>query len=147
MNKFVGMFGGIACGVLLLGCTKEPVQNPGATALPSLREIRLGENAQVGPQYADQPVVATLGLRPPMRDSKLEGRLIELKTGQVAASANIDLSDSSALEQKLVFRRAAPWMPGRYLIEMTLDGRMIAQQDVDVIVRPATALPGALAAP
>lgn len=141
MNNFGLIFAGIACGMFLLGCGKERTPDVVSAVAPSLKEIRVGDTSQVGPQYADLPVVVTIGMHQAMRGSKLEGRLIELRTGQVAASANAGPSDTAAPEQKLIFRRATPWTPGRYLVELTLDGRMIGQQDVDVVLRPSQDAP------
>jgi hypothetical protein len=136
MNRFWTVLAGSSGIIALLsGCGEgDKPASVGPVASP-LKEVRIDQATQGEPHYTDQPVVATLSLQPPLRKSTLAGRLLELRSGQVAATADVELSERSASQQSLTFRSSAPWGAGRYLIELTLDGRMIAQRDLDIVAR------------
>lgn len=136
MNRYWTLLAGSSCIIALLsGCGEGDKPAPVGLAASPLKEVRIDQAAQGGPHYTDQPVVMTLSLQSPLRKSALAGRLLELRSGQVAATAGVELSVGSAPQQSLVFSSSTPWGAGRYLIELTLDGRMIAQRDLDIVAR------------
>lgn len=137
MNRLVGAAASVAL-VVLAACSeteRKAADAPIATA-PSLRELSLGDPSQLGPQYADRPVIANVLLERPTPGSRLTGRLLELRSGRTVASASIELGKEPAAEYPLELRASMDWVPGRYLVELDLDGKMIGQRDIDIVERP-----------
>lgn len=140
MNKLYFFICASGMAALIGACSDTAGPATSTSAPAPLRELRV-DAAEAGPHYADQPIKAALTLRPPLRKGRLDGRMLELRSGAVAATVAMDLDERSPPQQSLLFRPSGAWAPGRYLIELTLDGQMIGQRDVDIVARPEDAAP------
>ncbi|MFQ6310355.1 hypothetical protein [Lysobacter capsici] len=132
---------GAAIVVALLGCQQktEPATAAGAAAEPvAVSEIRVGASADAPrPQSPDQPIVVHLKLKGGDRamnaPTKLEARLIELRSGAAAGFLVKQFSGVVPPETEFSFESAKSWAEGRYAVEIKLDGKLIGQRDIDVI--------------
>ncbi|MFD1295776.1 MULTISPECIES: hypothetical protein [Lysobacter] len=128
--------------VLLVGlsaCQKEQPSVPSQTK-PAVKivELKVGQMAVEGspvdgPQQADKPIVVTVQITGEASSAILEAKLIELKTGRSAGLQTVTFSKSIPSEHSFVFKRESVWPEGRYLVEVKLNGKLAAQQDVDVM--------------
>lgn len=133
---------GAAIVVALLGCqrkTEPAATEAGAAVEPvAVSEIRVGASADAPrPQSPDQPIIVHLKLKGGAQamnaPTKLEARLIELKSGAAAGFLVKQFSGVVPPETEFSFESAKPWAEGRYAVEIKLDGNLIGQRDIDVI--------------
>lgn len=59
-------------------------------------------------------------------------KLVELSNGEEAAVASHYLKADTTAVTALTLKRSLPWRPGRYLVETTMDGALVGQQDIDL---------------
>ncbi|MDR6672915.1 hypothetical protein [Xanthomonas sp. 1678] len=134
--KAVAVVAILLAGALSAACQKkEPESKSASTVSPlSVVEVRLGtaENGMPKPQTADAPILADVKLQGAARGQVLRAKLLDLRDGQQVGVAERSI-DESAHVQSFRFENAQGWKPGRYMLEVTLDGKLASQQDVDVV--------------
>jgi len=133
---------GVAVAAILLACVlsvacqkKEPEQKSASPVSPlSVVEVRLGaaENGMLKPQTADAPILASVKLQGAARGQMLRAKLLDLRDGQQVGVDERSITQSAQV-QSFRFENAQGWKPGRYMLEVTLDGKLASQQDVDVM--------------
>lgn len=103
-----------------------------------IQEVKVGA-ADAGSVEPKQALMQNKPIRVEIRSvpsnspkmARVDVKLIELKTGLVAGTATSQLSgsgESAAVELK----SSNEWLPGRYLIEVRIDGKLSASRDIDV---------------
>lgn len=132
--------------LLSLGaCQRHAQEQTSATAAEPLHvvEVRIGamRDGRPVPQTSDAPILASITLRGTAHGQVLKARLLDLRDGRQAGLVERAMTRSDQV-QSLRFDNAAGWPPGRYMLEVTLDGKLASQQDVDVM-GPANSAPGA----
>lgn len=120
-------------------CGKEvpPSVQAKASALV-IKEIRVGPAAEGG-SASSQPLTPRTPIAVEVRGSggepsqlaAVEVKLIELKTGAIAGTANGKLSGGGSM-LALQIPGDSDLAPGRYLVEVELDGLLAGSRDVDV---------------
>ncbi|MCW0378057.1 hypothetical protein NB697_000903 [Xanthomonas sacchari] len=130
--------------MLSLGaCQRQaPEQNPATAAQPlHVVEVRIGamRDGRPVPQTSDAPILVNVALRGAAHGQVLKARLLDLRDGRQVGLVERAMTRSDQL-QSLRFDNAAGWPPGRYMLEVTLDGKLASQQDVDVM-EPANSAP------
>ncbi|MDV0439770.1 hypothetical protein [Xanthomonas sacchari] len=129
--------------VCLGACQRQaPERNSGEVAEPlHVVEVRIGamRDGRPVPQTSDAPILATVALRGTAQGHVLKARLLDLRDGRQVGLVERAMTRSDQV-QSLRFDNAAGWQPGRYMLEVTLDGKLASQQDVDVM-EPAKGAP------
>ncbi|MEL4891646.1 hypothetical protein PQU63_04070 [Xanthomonas protegens] len=123
--------------MLSLGaCQRQaPEQNPATAAQPlHVVEVRIGtmRDGRPVPQTSDAPIPVNVALRGAAQGQILKARLLDLRNGRQVGLVERAMTRSDQV-QSLRFDNAAGWPPGRYMLEVTLDGKLASQQDVDVM--------------
>lgn len=120
---------------VLTGCGKQP--NQAQAPVPGVSEVQLDwqDIKTQGLQYADRPVAMTLDLVGTTQASSVNARMIELATGLDAASYSSRVKPGQKTERILFSPMENGWAPGRYLVEVKLDNRLVVQRDIDVSPR------------
>lgn len=126
------------CAATLFGCSKHRADEGSASPAvkPAVLEARLLTGDATAPmiQYADKPV--TVAVRATTDGAAITGRLIELGTG--IESATEVTTSSVAKPATLKFTpTGGSWAPGRYLLEISMNGKMALQRDLDIYERDA----------
>lgn len=126
-------------------CQRQaPERNPAEVAEPlHIVEVRIGamRDGRPVPQTSDAPILVNVALRGTAQGQVLKARLLDLRDGRQVGLVERAMTRSDQV-QSLRFDNAAGWPPGRYMLEVTLDGKLASQQDVDVM-GPANSAPGA----
>lgn len=130
--------------MLSLGaCQRQAPEQNQATAAQPLRvvEVRIGamRDGRPVPQTSDAPILANVALRGAAQGEVLKARLLDLRDGRQVGLVEHAMTRSDQI-QSLRFDNAAGWPPGRYMLEVTLDGKLASQQDVDVM-EPVSSAP------
>ncbi|MFO3707566.1 hypothetical protein ACI6Q5_21960 [Xanthomonas codiaei] len=129
----------ISLAALVVACGKEepkPAQTLDAGAV--IQEVKVGA-ADAGSAELKQALTQNKPIKVEIRSvpssspkvAKVDVKLIELKTGLVAGTATSEIlakGGSAVVELK----SANQWPPGRYLIEVRIDGKLSASRDIDV---------------
>lgn len=133
---------GVVVAAILLMCSlsvacqkKQPEEKSASPVSPlSVVEVRLGtaENGMLKPQTADAPILASIKLQGAARGQVLRAKLLDLRDGQQVGVDERPIAQSEQV-QSFRFENAQGWKPGRYMLEVTLDGKLASQQDVDVM--------------
>lgn len=58
--------------------------------------------------------------------------IFALADGSTVGSEAIHLDSASEPEQSIHFERNTPWEPGRYLIEVTLNGKLVGHRELEI---------------
>lgn len=129
----------ISLATLIAACGKEgPKLAQTSDAGFVIQEVKVGA-ADAGSVEPKQALMQNKPIRVEIRSvpsnspkmARVDVKLIELKTGLVAGTATRQLSgsgESAAVELK----SSNEWHPGRYLIEIRIDGKLSASRDIDV---------------
>lgn len=126
----------------LTGCSKQPSSEDsaqeGGLPIPAAFEIKEilvnadSVDAQIHAGSTD-PVVITIKSHGNSSGVEIHAKLFALANGVLAASHKLNLEKSSADEQTITFKSAKPWEPGRYLVEVTVDGKLAGHRDLDIV--------------
>jgi hypothetical protein len=118
----------LAVLVVLAACHGAGAPSAAAAGPFGFTEIRIGASADVGAQARPQlvattdPVIVTMITRGQPKDAELKARLISLGTGQ-EVDQKLHLSPATTSPVILRFDADANRKPGRYLLELQLDGK------------------------
>lgn len=84
------------------------------------------------PMTPDDPIQVTLRTTGRTEGADLLVKVFALANGTAVGNEAIRLDADSEPEQSIRFERETPWDPGRYLIEVTLDGKLAGHQELDI---------------
>lgn len=150
--KYAGM-AGIGLGMLLAlsGCAQSgeaPVDSAQSAASPDREAVTVvsasvhaGATAGTDPTAdgnslmalnTGDPIEVRLQLSSTPARGKLEAKLIRLDNGEILGARQRDLENLKANEVTVVFSQEAPWPTGRHLLEVSLDGQLQLQRDIDI---------------
>jgi len=142
----IGAFG--LAMFLLAGCQQQHSAAPTTAKVEPIKveQMLLGPEAAGGaltPPTTDKPLAVSISTSGTARDAQLLARLIRLSDGQTVAQASKKVTFSGPGVTALEFSAPTGWNAGRHLVEVTIDGRLGAQRDVDFVtpeqVAPAAA--------
>lgn len=133
---------GVAPGIA--GCERQQAlpeadaataQAAGAAEPFGISEISVSDGSGDSPEptNVDDPIVVIVRSTGRTQGADLEIKLFALANGAVAASRTLRLDGTSGAEQSVAFENAEPWEPGRYLVEVTLDGKLAGHRELDVV--------------
>ncbi|WP_024889983.1 hypothetical protein [Luteimonas huabeiensis] len=132
----------LSAGLLVLATACRPASTDEATSSPQAAEpLRVAEIIAGPPGAAASPRPATptdpveIVLRTAghaAAGSALEVKLIALADGQTVGAETVRLEAGGSEEHIVRFEREAPWTPGRYLVEVTLDGNLAGHQELEI---------------
>lgn len=74
--------------------------------------------------------VKTLGMT---QGADLQVKLFDLTNGQQAVIQTKRIKTDTPTTTEIILKRDQAWDPGRYLVEVTLDGKLVGQRDIDVV--------------
>lgn len=128
----------LAVAVMMVAACGKDVATPAQTGAgaPMIREIHVGSGEgggaaqQLGPRSPVLVQVHGAG-GDQTQLAAVEAKLIELKTGAVVGTATGSLHGGGDV-LALKVPHDADLAPGRYLVEIRLDGRLAGSRDVDV---------------
>jgi hypothetical protein len=128
----------LAVLVASTGCQQNAAPAAAVPAVPfGFKEIRIGATADVGAQVHPQilttgdPVVVTMITKGQPKDVELAARFIALGTGQ-EVDQKLQLSAATPSPIVMRFDPSPKRTPGRYLLELKLDGKLAEHRNVDI---------------
>jgi hypothetical protein len=120
------------------GCQRNAAPAAAVPAVPfGFKEIRIGATADVGAQAHPQfltvrdPVIVTMITKGQPKDVELAARLIALGTAQ-EVDQKLQLSPATSSPIVMRFDPSPKRTPGRYLLELKLDGKLAEHRNVDI---------------
>lgn len=107
-----------------------------------IENILIGKAVEVGqtppkPQTPDDPIEVSVASVGTIQGAALMAKLIALKNGEQAAISTQSLTTDGPTTTAIVFKPDPVWEAGRYLVEVTVDGKLAGQRDVDVFEMPS----------
>lgn len=137
MDRFGYVVGAVVLAAALCGCKPDA---PSARVAPEpefrVAEVRVVTGAEkagpAGPQSADKPVVVRIRTAGRSNGQTLQARLVELSTGVEMGLLSQGPKPGEAATALSFTPPSGGWTPGRYLLEITLDGKLVSQQDIDI---------------
>jgi len=70
------------------------------------------------------------------KTGELEVKLFDIGNGKQVDIRNERITPDNAGATELIFKSNGGWAPGRYMLEIKIDGKLSSQRDFDVIVLP-----------
>ncbi|MCR6627673.1 MAG: hypothetical protein NVV67_15830 [Pseudoxanthomonas sp.] len=145
----------VAMILLIIGCSRSsPASQAGVdsrasgrTAPAAIGEVIVGSRSKDGRTSNFGPITATdeilISVRPAESTggSKISVKLINLSNGEIEGEKKVTVQAAESTPAEFSFKKATPWDGGRYLIEVTLDGKLAWHRDLDVIERPPSVVP------
>ena len=143
----------LAACCIAAGCNKNAgnSQSEAASAAPSPLQasaIVLGPGAQGDtgmnapppqPQDLAKPIPVRIDLTGTRKaNASLHAKLIRLDDSRVVAEQTVPLASDSA-PVRFELSTQGQWQPGRYLFELTHDGKLLGQSDMDLAAMPQSA--------
>jgi hypothetical protein len=127
-----------------LATDKNPMVSRSAARPLVVDEIRVGASsggtsAAMRPQTPKDPINVVVKTTGASQGTFLEVNVFDLKNGQVVANETRQLKVSTPTVTDLLLKREAGWSPGRHLVEVKIDGKLVGQRDIDVVDMPAEA--------
>ncbi len=145
----------LAACCIAVGCTQNSGESRSpatASAAPSPLQasaIVLGPGAQGDtgmnapppqPQDLTKPIPVRIDLTGTRKaGARLHAKLIRLDDSRVVAEQTVALASDSAAPIRFEFSTQGPWQPGRYLFELTHEGKLLGQRDMDLAAMPQSA--------
>jgi len=145
------MFGGLVASALVL-VLASCQQSTSTSSPPAKSSTAAGQPLQVdeitvaaqgddsapsaGLPTGGEPIQISIKTRGDAKTAALVAKLISLKDGSVVATVERTLEVSGPATTQLIFKQDKPLEAGRYLIEITVDGRLVGQRDMDVEPTP-----------
>ena len=137
----------LALTVLITACNREP-QQPQVQQQPSPSEPRLERlrivDAATPPEEGRQSTAfgpeSALSVLLEISGSEIASvgvALFYMNSGQEAGRQTRGLRASDKQPHEFVFKPASSWQAGRYLIEVKLDGKVAAHQEIEIGAKPA----------
>lgn len=115
--------------------TPKPVVVAPASQPLTVQDVQIGANPiEAQPLTTDKPIQISISIKGSvLKASQLKAKLFNLRQGQVVGEQMRRIGDMSA-PSKIDFNFENPkgWEPGRYLLELTLDGKLLKHQELDV---------------
>lgn len=144
----------LAACCIAVGCTQNSGESRSpatASAAPSPLQasaIVLGPGAQGDtgmnapppqPQDLAKPIPVRIDLTGTRKaNASLHAKLIRLDDSRVVAEQTVPLASDSA-PVRFELSTQGQWQPGRYLFELTHDGKLLGQSDMDLAAMPQSA--------
>ena len=118
------------------GADSAAAPKQAAAAPLQIAAIHVGpgaKDAPPAPQTAQQPVRVQIDTRGSSAGAQLQVKLIELKSGRQVGLVERRIVAAGPLATQLKLDPPSTrWNPGRYLIEISLDGKLAEQRDFDI---------------
>ncbi len=70
------------------------------------------------------------------KTGELEVKLFDIGNGKQVDIRNERITSDNAGATELIFKHNGGWAPGRYMLELKIDGQLAGQRDFDVIALP-----------
>lgn len=147
----------VATAMLVLGvatgCKKEDQSpSPSATAASNnkpvpivIEEIIIGKagtpSGTPEPLTTEDDISVVLKTNGSSKTGELEVKLFDIGNGKQVDMRHERITADNAGTTELIFKSNGGWAPGRYMIEIKIDGKLSSQRDFDVIALPASSPP------
>lgn len=139
-----------ACVALLSACDgSAPGPQTAATAAPADKPLALIEivarpaGEQPGtfarPAHPADPIELAIRTEGSTRAAELSAKMIALADGSTVGTQQLRLNAGNAAAPTLKFEPNGGWAPGRYLFEVTLDGKLAGSQELEIFPPDPTA--------
>jgi len=140
-------------GAVLAGCSPTPTgKQAGATEAPTDKPLVLIEvvarpagepaGAFTRPTHPNDTVEIAIRTEGSTKGADLAVKMIALADGTTAATRTLRLNAGNAATPKLEFNPEGAWATGRYLFEVTLDGKLAGSQELEIFpAEPAAPAP------
>lgn len=136
----MAVFTGIAS---LTGCTPTPTgKQAGATEAPTDKALTLVEvvarpageaaGAFTRPTLPADTVEIAIRTEGSTKGADLAVKMIALADGSTAGTQKVRLNAGNSANPKLQFKPEGAWATGRYLFEVTLDGKLAGSQELEI---------------
>lgn len=133
--------------VTISGCERKPthdeVRVAKAAAKPfAVQEIRFGNGGdKPDPQTTKAPIRVTITTTgKAAAGAQLNAKLFNLKQGRAVGEQSRQLKEENA-KVEFVFSNANGFEPGRYLLELMLNGKLLGHRELDVFDSPEAPSP------
>ena len=127
----------VGCGKVSLSQEAEqPMrQSENETKPFEISEIRVNESESGTPRQTtpEEPVVVSIKTSGAPGKENLEVKLFDLGAGAVVASEKRSLKADSGDEHVFTLKGEKPWASGRYLVEVTVGGKLAGHRELDVM--------------
>ncbi|RMH88692.1 hypothetical protein EBB59_11475 [Lysobacter pythonis] len=84
------------------------------------------------PQTVDAPIVVLIRNTGSAGERQLQAKLIDIGQGKPVGARTLTYTARTPSENTLTFKPRPAWGEGRHLLEVTLDGKLVASRDIDV---------------
>lgn len=103
-------------------------------------EVLIGpasDSASLRPITLNDSIYVTVHTTGKSANAKMLVQVFALANGVVVGAKTIKLDTSSNSRQSFRFHNDSPWEPGRYLVEVTLDGKLASQSELEIYASDA----------
>jgi len=128
------------------GCKPSPPVSERTTAAaqataPALTFFALNvgnsvkEDQSVSPLTMFSPkdrLIASVQTKGAAKDVQLAAKLISMTNGQTAGDSNQKIATTGPATTNLEFKNEGAWAVGRYLVEVTINGKLEGRQEIEV---------------
>lgn len=158
-GKAVVLMAVLSGGSVLAGCTPTPTgKQAGATEAPTDKPLALIEvvarpagepaGAFARPTHPGDTVEIAMRTEGSTKGADLAVKMIALADGSTAGTRTLRLNAGNTATPKLEFKPDGAWATGRYLFEVTLDGKLAGSQELEIFpADPAAPAPASVPSP
>lgn len=143
MTREVRMAAMLCLGLTLVGCGRSPADPvpPAASAATAeefsfvevvARPVGQSPGNATRPAHPDDAIELSLKSQGSTRGADLSVKMIALADGSTAGVRKLRLNAGNAAAPKLVFEPGEPWRVGRYLFEVSLNGKLAGSQELEI---------------
>lgn len=143
MTREVWTVAALCLGLALVGCSPSPTGSaPHPASAESGEELSLVEivarpvdqstNKVMRPAHPNDAIELALKSQGSTRGADLSVKMIALADGSTAGIRKLRLNAGNAAAPKLVFEPGEPWRIGRYLFEVSLNGKLAGSQELEI---------------
>lgn len=143
MTKEVRMTAALCLGLVLVGCNPSPADpSPRAASAATAEELSFIEvvarpvgqspGNSMRPAHPGDTIELSLKSQGSTRGADLSVKMIALADGSTAGVRKLRLNAGNAAAPKLVFEPSESWQVGRYLFEVSLNGKLAGSQELEI---------------
>lgn len=149
MNEARSLLLAISVSLALAGCNQNaeeaprtPAEVPATEQVPTVVEeiiVGNGDDSSSTPPAPLTPkddIDVVLRTNVPSKGGNLEVALFDIGNGRQVGVQKERIAPDHAGTSKLTFKSKDGWAPGRYMLEIKIDGKLAGQRDFDVIDLP-----------
>lgn len=125
------------------GCGRSPSEQGFATTAKSLtqnleiveivaRQASSADAVPMRPTFPDDVIEIAIRTQGRTTGADLSVKMIALADGSAVGSRDVRLNATSAAAPRVQFAPSPAWKPGRYLFEVSLDGKLAGTQELEI---------------